>query len=273
MKNISYAVIIPAFNAAKTIGETLEAIQRQTLPPSTIYVIDDQSTDATEEVVHALHNQSIEFRKLPSNSGSAALPRNHGLELCGLRYDYVAFCDADDVWAPQKMQVQLACMQEFLSDFSFTDVVKFWSTPNISGVDQPPLGVRTVTLKDFQFDNLIKSGSSVVIGKRAISHINFPIGKEFRGVEDYYAWLRAISIPGMHTHHIKAPLVHYRQFSGSVSASKLYMHRTRRRTFNFKSRIMESSGIPMPGFYISEAMYFLHQIIRHRNSKMMRNIF
>lgn len=258
----SYAVIVPTFNAESTIAQTLSAILAQTVSPMAIFLVDDRSTDRTIQAVNCLPNDSIWIHTLEKNSGSAALPRNTGVQLCGSKYDYIAFCDADDIWIPDKMERQLSAMHTLDSQFSFGDVLKFSNTPT-----QFPTKKRTiapkcieVSLSDFRFNNIVKSGSTSVIHKSLSPYIDFPLGDKFRGIEDYYAWMGLLSMQGFRTLHIQEPLVHYRQSSNSVSASKLYMHRLRKETFEHKKTLLKQKDISTPNFYLNELLYLLNQL-------------
>jgi glycosyltransferase involved in cell wall biosynthesis len=97
-----YTVIIPAFNAGKVIIETLESILRQSMTAQRIIVVDDGSSDNTVEVVLEFNNQ-VEVIRLPHAGSGFATTR--GMQ--DLDTPYLAFCDADDLWLPEKAEHQL----------------------------------------------------------------------------------------------------------------------------------------------------------------------
>lgn len=97
------SVIIPAWNAGPYIGETVESVLRQTHRPWELIVVDDGSTDDTVERL-APYQDSL--RLIRSRHGGSAAARNAGLDAAS--GDYVAFLDADDLWHPTKLEVQLA---------------------------------------------------------------------------------------------------------------------------------------------------------------------
>lgn len=94
------SVVVPAYNAARTVAETLESIVAQTLPPREIIVVDDGSRDDTLDVLSRYAGQVTVFSQ--DNSGVSAT-RNRGVREASS--EWVAFCDADDVWHPLKLQV------------------------------------------------------------------------------------------------------------------------------------------------------------------------
>ena len=95
--------IIPAYNAAAFIAETLESVLDQTVVPDEILVIDDGSTDDTGDVVDQFGAPVRLVRQ--SNAGVSAA-RNAGIARAG--GEFVAFLDADDLWLPDKIEKQLA---------------------------------------------------------------------------------------------------------------------------------------------------------------------
>jgi glycosyltransferase involved in cell wall biosynthesis len=94
--------VIPAYNAGHYIAETLESVLRQTYPHREIIVVDDGSTDDTARRLHRYHG---EIRYLQQPNAGEGRARNAGLRVA--RGDYIAFLDADDVWLPEKLEVQL----------------------------------------------------------------------------------------------------------------------------------------------------------------------
>lgn len=98
----SVSVVIPAYNAAQWIEETLEGALAQTLPADQIVVVDDGSTDATPEIVGRYGERVVLVRQ--ANAGVAAA-RNNGVRHTSS--DLLAFLDADDVWLPRKLERQV----------------------------------------------------------------------------------------------------------------------------------------------------------------------
>src|SRR5690242_19336912 len=111
------SVVIPSFNRAGLIGETIDSILAQTRPPSEVIVVDDGSTDETESVV-ARYGRAVRYHRIDNVGPSAA--RNVGVSLA--RGSWIAFCDSDDLWRPTKLERQVA-LHELASDveYSFTD--------------------------------------------------------------------------------------------------------------------------------------------------------
>jgi glycosyltransferase involved in cell wall biosynthesis len=97
------SVVIPAWNAAATLAETLASVAAQTLPADEVIVVDDGSTDATAAIAEAAG--ALVLRR--PNRGTAAAT-NTGI--AASRGDLVAFLDADDLWAHDKLAAQAAAL-------------------------------------------------------------------------------------------------------------------------------------------------------------------
>ena len=88
------SIIIPAYNAAKTIADTLNSVLAQTYPEWEAIVVDDGSTDATGEIVRRFLRRDARFRIVAKCNGGEAAARNSGI--AEARYDWLLFLDADD---------------------------------------------------------------------------------------------------------------------------------------------------------------------------------
>ncbi len=103
--DIRISVVIPAYNRAHTITKTIQSALSQTYPVSEIIVVDDGSSDNTEQVVKAIDDDRIRYFRLDKNRGASGA-RNHGVAQA--RYEMIAFLDSDDTWRPDKLEKQIA---------------------------------------------------------------------------------------------------------------------------------------------------------------------
>ncbi|MCH5257765.1 MAG: glycosyltransferase [Lachnospiraceae bacterium] len=104
------SIIIPTYNRANVIENSIQSILNQTYHEYELLIIDDGSTDNTEDVVNSLASTStagnrIRYIKMPENKG-VAVARNEGIRQA--HYDYIAFQDSDDYWKPDKLEKQMA---------------------------------------------------------------------------------------------------------------------------------------------------------------------
>lgn len=98
------SVIIPSYNRADTIDRCIKSVLNQTYSDIEIIVIDDKSTDNTEEVVKSLKDRRVKYIRLEKNSG-ACVARNIGVKEA--KGEYIAFQDSDDEWHENKLELQL----------------------------------------------------------------------------------------------------------------------------------------------------------------------
>src|SRR5262245_21206862 len=119
------SVIIPAYNAAKYIGEALDSVLNQTYASNELIVINDGSPD-TDELERELQKYPIIRYIKQENRGSAAA-RNARLRCA--RGEFVAFLDADDKWLPNFLEEQLELFRSSNVDFVFADALLFGESP------------------------------------------------------------------------------------------------------------------------------------------------
>jgi glycosyltransferase involved in cell wall biosynthesis len=101
----SISVIIPAYNADRFLAETLTSVLSQTVPPLEVLVIDDGSTDATADVARGFGSR-VTLIQQPNSGESVA--RNRAIAAAS--GEWIAFCDADDLWVPHKLERQCAAL-------------------------------------------------------------------------------------------------------------------------------------------------------------------
>ena len=235
-------VIVPAFNAAEWIAQTLQSIQAQTYTRWEVLVADDASIDDTGRIVDqlALCDPRIRRLRLPANSGGPAGPRNFALSHA--RAPWVAFCDADDLWHPQKLQLQLDVAQAESADLVCTAIRDF-TPPSLPGPDEPVgseqgLHAQGIGLWRLLGKNIIPS----VLCKRALitEAGGFDTARYLVAVEDYDLWLRLLE-RGAKVVKLQMPLVNYRRLPGSLSARKT---RLARRVLHVLQRHFTRRGRP-----------------------------
>ncbi len=101
-----YTVVIPAYNAETTLGETLESVFLQTIQPTKTIVVDDGSSDSTVAAAQQFGDRVQVLSQVNQGPGVAM---SLGLRQC--RTPVIASVDADDLWLPGKMERQLAYLE------------------------------------------------------------------------------------------------------------------------------------------------------------------
>lgn len=103
------SVVIPAYNAERTLAETLESALAQTCRDIEVIVVNDGSSDQTSALVQAYAARDPRVRLVEQANGGVARARNHGVDAA--RGAYVAPLDADDLWHPAKLERQLRALR------------------------------------------------------------------------------------------------------------------------------------------------------------------
>lgn len=99
------SVVIPTYNRAHLLHRSIQSVLNQTYNRFELLIVDDCSTDNTEEVVKAFDDSRIKYIRCETNGGAAAA-RNRGI--LEAKYDWIAFLDSDDVWREEKLEKQIA---------------------------------------------------------------------------------------------------------------------------------------------------------------------
>ena len=142
------SVIIPVFNGLNFLGEALASVRRQTLPPDEIILVDDGSTDGSWALLRSLAGGNIHIAQ-QTNAGAASA-RNLGIKKSsgGL----VAFLDCDDLWEPEKLELQVDLLNHNPGvEVVSTQFVEFFSS------DISPLVKTRTQLKPGVLSGLINS--------------------------------------------------------------------------------------------------------------------
>src|SRR3977135_1454602 len=116
------SIIIPAYNVAPFIGETLDSVFGQTCTDFEVILVNDGSPD-TEEFERVLQPYRDRIRYLKQENSGASAARNAGLR--GARGELRAFLDSYDLWAPQYLEQQLKFIREYGCDLACADAMIF----------------------------------------------------------------------------------------------------------------------------------------------------
>jgi teichuronic acid biosynthesis glycosyltransferase TuaG len=217
------SVIVPAYNAERYLLETLDSLLAQQGVALEVIVVDDRSSDGTREAVmrRAAGDSRLRCISTPANCGGPAGPRNLGVEQA--RAEWIAFCDADDVWHPQKLAVQLAAARRTGADLVCTAIEDFpdGTLPALLARPLPAvLPQSALALAPMMLKNRIATSSVLCRRKLVRAAGGFDTDRRLVAVEDYDLWLRILARPRVIALRIGHPLVAYRRLAGSISANK-----------------------------------------------------
>jgi glycosyltransferase involved in cell wall biosynthesis len=220
-------VVIPAYNAARTIDETLRSVRNQTHRRLEIIVVDDGSEDATSQIVEAHIAEDDRIRLIWQPNSGVAAARNRGIAKA--KGDLIAPIDADDLWRIDKIERQLAALYR---GGDAVGLVYTWSTIiNQNGriVDCPPGPIYEGFVLEKLFDgNICGNSSSVLMRKKAVldagGYDASLHARAAQGCEDYklYLWIATKYEFSVEPHYLTG----YRQLPMSMSSDVLQMLRS-----------------------------------------------
>lgn len=208
------SIVMPAYNAAKTIRDSIKSVQAQTFQDWELIVIDDGSKDCTPDILReiAAADNRIRFLQNEKNSG-ASYTRNRAVELA--RGEWIAFLDSDDLWMSEKLEKQLELSKKY------PDMVICYTGSSFIDDDGNPYdyilpAIEQLTYKQLLRKNLM-SCSSVLIHASVMKGIKMPNDKMH---EDYYVWLTVVKGCCV-AYGINEPLLIYRLCANSKSSNRM----------------------------------------------------
>jgi len=217
---VAVSVVIPAYNAAAHIAETLDSVFGQDFSDYEVIVINDGSPD-TPALLDVLHPYRHRLVYLAQANGGVSSARNLGIRHA--RGEYVAFLDSDDLWMPGYLREQMRRVAADPSiDLIYSNGVK---------IGESPLAGRTLmegspSHGPVTFENLVDEKCTVLLSctvvKRGVLLDAGGFDEAFRRSEDFHLWLR-LAFQGRHLAYHDQPLVRHRIRRGSLSHDRLTM--------------------------------------------------
>lgn len=222
------SVVIPAYNASRTIAETLQSAISQTHRNLEIVVVDDGSTDGTMAMIEALAATDRRILPIRQANGGVAAARNAGI--AASTGDFIAPLDADDLWHPAKIERQL---QLFMDGDDRLGLVYTW----FALIDHRSRVIQLRHRPDHQgevlaalaFHNFIGNGSSAMFRREALAHTNGYDGTlRARGGQGCEDWKLYFEIAERYRFGlVPAALTGYRHLDDNMSSDVLQMLRSR----------------------------------------------
>jgi glycosyltransferase involved in cell wall biosynthesis len=187
------SVVIPTYNHARFIGRALQSVLNQTYTNWEAIVIDNHSTDNTDEVLANFTDPRISNIKI-HNNGVIAASRNAGIRVA--KGEWVAFLDSDDWWTADKLQVCFESINNGNVDLVYHDLEIVRDTPAMfKRKKTKSRQVKKPVLKDLLLKGNTIATSSVVVRKRLLEQIGgMDEDVQMIAAEDYNAWLRIARI-------------------------------------------------------------------------------
>lgn len=203
-------IVTPAYNAQRTIKETIQSVLNQTYSNWEMIIVDDCSNDKTKQIINSFKDKRIKPIFLNENK-RVAHARNVAIKAA--TGEYIAFLDSDDLWEQSKLEKQVTFMQANQYDFTYT---------NYNVIDEEGTFVKDIITNRYEIDykTLLKSNFigclTIMISAKIIKkHLMPKIGHE-----DYATWLSILAQDVKKAYLLDEKLASYRLLSNSVSSNK-----------------------------------------------------
>ncbi len=240
------SIVTPMYNNAAVINETIQSVISQTYPNWELILIDDCSEDYTQKVVaHLLKlDTRIKYYEHSNNKG-AAEARNLGTKMA--KGDFIAFLDADDLWAKDKLEVQLNLLNTSRADVCFGSYEWIDAMSN-------PLNIKVQALKILSYKKLLKANYiGNLTGIYNCKKLGKIFTKDLKKRQDWLLWLEALRRSEKPAVGIAETIAYYRITDGSLSSNKINLIK-----HNFK---VYNKGLGLP--YIKSTVYLLRFLFEH----------
>ena len=221
MNKPKISVVVPVYNAAEYLEATIQSVLDQTYAPIELILVNHAATDQSAEIIARYVDQHVHVMRidLEVNKGGPAYPRNIGVEKA--TGEYVAFLDADDLWAPRKLEEQYTCMQE--RNLNFSSTASRYIDGSGEAIAARKWKLRRAsphkhTLCDIIQNNFITT-SSVMVERCLLEP--FREEDEFIAVEDFFLWMSLLLKGNVTYGYIDKPLVQYRVLNNSTSRKNI----------------------------------------------------
>jgi glycosyltransferase involved in cell wall biosynthesis len=226
------SVIIPAYNVAPYISETLATVFAQTFTDFEVIIVNDGSPDTGEfELAMAPYLGRVRYLKQENRGASAA--RNAGLRAA--HGELIAFLDADDLWSPNYLEDQLEFIRVYGCDLACADAMIFGVSADAgrSYMDSlmeaaPPEGLVTFLELVNADRSLITSG--VVVRRDLVLEVGL-FDEALRNAQDFDLWLR-LARQGARLAYQRKVLLSYRSRPNSLTGDAINSHRRELRVFD-----------------------------------------
>lgn len=218
-----FSVVIPCFNAEATIIETLSSIRTQTRADLEVICVDDGSTDGTRALIRALEIRDDRISLIRNTGKGPSDARNFGAIACA-KGEIIAFCDADDLWAPTKLADLDAAFAADGTDAVYGRTAFFRDQPeDATTFSEVPTGA--LTIPHLLGENPVCTMSNLAIRRdRFVASGGFDAGIVHN--EDL-EWLIRIVGLGAHVIGLDRTLTYYRTSPDGLSADLAAMAKGR----------------------------------------------
>lgn len=214
------SVIIPTYNYAKYLPETIDSVLRQTYQDLEIIVIDDGSTDNTKEIIQRYIRSSDKIKYILQENKGPAAARNRGIKEA--KGEYIAFLDSDDIWVTEKLDIQASYLEQN------KDIFFLYAKADVLNEHGKKIGIKPESNQHHEFKKLIFEWgyfptATVMIRKECFDKVGF-FSEDLRIMEDIHLWIRISRHYKMHG--MDQILGIYHRHSNNVTLNKELVYKS-----------------------------------------------
>jgi glycosyltransferase involved in cell wall biosynthesis len=266
------SVIIPLYNGEAFISQTLQSVLNQTYKNLEILVVDDGSRDRAPEIVKEFARKDHRIRLLQQENAGVAAARNLGIQ--NAKGELIAPIDADDIWFPNNIALQVEAMEKGGSEVG---VVYSWSI-DIDENDQPKGGFRAAKIRGNVYStliahNFIGNASATLIRRSCLEQLGgYDCSlreQQAQGCEDWDLYLRIAEYYQFEV--VPEFLIGYRKLSNSMSCN--YQSMAKSHALVMASIQKKYPDFPQYLFNLSSSnlyIYFAHQSYHNQDFEVAR---
>jgi glycosyltransferase involved in cell wall biosynthesis len=187
------SIIMPTYNAEKYLEQAIESVRAQTYANWELLIVNDGSIDSTQSIIDFFCNKDSRIKSFYQQNGKQGKARN--LAISHSKGEYLAFLDADDLWVPDKLEIQLQEINETKVDLIFAKSFLIDSLDNTSNEisfmhegcleDSEGIGIMIEKNRIPILTVLVKKQKVLEVG-------NFTEDPAISNAEDYHLWLKLI---------------------------------------------------------------------------------
>ena len=244
------SVIMAAYNAEKTIEQSINSVLNQTYPAVELLVVDDYSQDRTVKLVENIMARDNRVRLIYNKENSGvSYTRKHGLEEA--KGAWIAILDSDDIWAPEKLEKQIILQKKMNADLLFTGSA--FMDSDGQPIDWYLHAPTEVTYRQLLKQNVLSNSSALVRKELYAKH--YAIGDGMH--EDFAIWLSILK-EGKKAYGVDERLLIYRIAKSSKSGNKFKAAKMNWNTYRYV-------GLnPIEAAYY-ECWYMVNGFLKYRN--------
>jgi glycosyltransferase involved in cell wall biosynthesis len=224
MSRPKVSVVIPAYNVRGYIEDTLHSLSKQSFQSFEALIVNDGSTDDTGEIAKRFCQTDSRFHLLEKPNGGLSSARNYGIRHA--QGDYIALLDADDLYAPKKLETHVAVLDQYPDVgvvYSASQAIRDDGSPTVMQLSGKP--IYRDPLRAMLCKNFIGHGSNGVFRRQIVEQVG-DFDETLRSCEDSDFWLRIAATRCWRFYRVPQALSLYRVRPSGLSFNVVQMQQT-----------------------------------------------